>query len=73
MALLAQPLFRRRLGLGGVASVVLVLAAIGGGLSGPAVRYQARLAWLFVFAPTAVALAAPVRSIRQTVKRRQAA
>lgn len=50
VALLALPLFRRRLDLGGVASVVLVLAAgmgnaaITGGLSGPAVRYQARLA-----------------------------
>jgi hypothetical protein len=80
VALLALPvLFRRRLGLGGVALVVMVLAAgvgnaaITGGLSGPAVRYQARLAWLFVFAPAAVALAAPVPSIRQTVKRRQAA
>jgi len=48
-------------------------AAITGGLSGPAVRYQARLAWLFVFAPAAVALAAPGLSVRQAVKQRQAA
>jgi hypothetical protein len=58
LALLALPaLLRRRLGFAGVALIVLVLAAaagnaaITGGLSGPAVRYQARLAWLFAFAP----------------------
>ena len=46
-------------------------AAITGGLSGPAVRYQARLAWLFAFAPAALLLAAPARaSIGQAVKRR---
>lgn len=81
LALLALPvLLRRRLDLAGVALVVLVLAAgvgnaaITGGLSGPAVRYQARLAWLFVFAPAAIALAVPAGlSVRQTVKRRQAA
>ena len=66
LALLVLPVvFRRRLGLPGVSLAVLVLAAslgnaaITGGLSGPAVRYQARLAWLFVFAPAAVLLAAP--------------
>lgn len=68
---------RRRLGLAGVALIVLVLAAavgnaaITGGLSGPAIRYQARLAWLFAFAPAALALAA--LSVRQTIKGRQAA
>ena len=46
-------------------------AAITGGLSGPAVRYQARLAWLFAFAPVALVVAAPAgASIRQAVKRR---
>lgn len=78
LALLALPLLlRRRLDLAGVALVVLVLAAavgnaaITGGLSGPAVRYQARLAWLFAFAPLALALAAPAgASVRQAVKRR---
>lgn len=80
VALLALPIaLRRRLGLPGVALVVLVLAAgignaaITGGLSGPAVRYQARLAWLFAFAPAALALAAPGLSIRQAIDRRQAA
>jgi hypothetical protein len=81
VALLALPvLLRRRLGLAGIALVVLVLAAgignaaVTGGLSGPAVRYQARLAWLFVFAPVAVALAAGASvSVRQSVKGRQAA
>jgi hypothetical protein len=81
LALLVVPLLlRRRLGLAGVALVVLVLAAglgnaaITGGLSGPAVRYQARLAWLFVLAPAAVALAAPgLSSVRQSVEQRQAA
>ena len=80
LALLAAPmLLRHRLSLAGVALVVLVLAAgvgnaaITGGLSGPAVRYQARLAWLFAFAPAALALAAPTLSVRQPVKRRQAA
>ncbi len=78
LALLAAPaLFRRRLGLAGVALVALVLAAavgnaaITGGLSGPAVRYQARLAWLFAFAPAALALAA--LSVRQAVQDRQPA
>ena len=78
LALLVLPaLLRRRLGFAGVALVVLVLAAaagnaaITGGLSGPAVRYQARLAWLFAFAPAALALAA--LSVRQTVEDRQAA
>jgi hypothetical protein len=82
LALLALPaLARRRLGLAGVALIVFVLAAgvgnaaITGGLSGPAVRYQARLAWLFAFAPAALALAAPAAaaSVRQPVKQRQAA
>lgn len=81
LVLLALPLLlRSRLGLAGVALAVLVLAAgignaaITGGLSGPAVRYQARLAWLFVFAPAALALAAPAAlSIRQPIKGRQAA
>lgn len=80
LALLALPLvLRRRIGLAGLALVVLVLAAavgnaaITGGLSGPAVRYQARLAWLFAFAPAALALAAPALSIRQAIKRRQTA
>ena len=80
-ALVAVPvLLRRRLGVAGAALVVLVLAAgvgnaaITGGLSGPTPRYQARLAWLFVFAPAAIALAAtPGVSIRQAVERRQAA
>jgi hypothetical protein len=78
LALLALPaLLRRRLGFADVALVVLVLAAaagnaaITGGLSGPAVRYQARLAWLFAFAPAALALAA--LSVRQAVEDRQAA
>jgi hypothetical protein len=49
-------------------------AAITGGLSGPAVRYQARVAWLFAFVPLALALAAPAAlSVRQSIKRRQAA
>jgi hypothetical protein len=76
--------FRRRLGLPGVSLAVLVLvaslgnAAITGGLSGPAVRYQARLAWLFVFAPAAVLLVAPAAarhrlSVRDPIKRRQPA
>ena len=81
LALLALPVvFRRRLSLAGVALVVLVLAAavgnaaITGGLSGPAVRYQARVAWLFAFVPLALALAAPAAlSVRQSIKRRQAA
>ncbi len=80
LALFVVPLLlRRRLGLAGAALVVLVLAAgvgnaaITGGLSGPAVRYQARLAWLFVFAPGALALAAPGLSVRHAVKGRQAA
>lgn len=80
LALLAVPvLLRRRLGSAGAALVVLVLAAgvgnaaITGGLSGPTPRYQARLAWLFAFAPAAVALAAPGLSVRQAVERRQAA
>jgi hypothetical protein len=78
LALLALPVvLRRRLGLAGVALVVLVLAAavgnaaITGGLSGPAVRYQARLAWVFAFAPLALALAAS--SVGQPVKRRHTA
>ena len=81
MVLLAVPaVSRRRLGLAGFGLVVLVLAAgignalITGGLSGPAVRYQARLAWLFAFAPLALVLAAPAAlSVRQAVKRRHAA
>ena len=80
LALLVVPLLlRRRLGSAGAALVVLVLAAgvgnaaITGGLSGPTPRYQARLAWLFAFAPAAVALAAPGLSVRQAVERRQAA
>jgi hypothetical protein len=80
MALLLVPVVgRRRLGLAGVGLVVLVLAAgigaITGGLSGPAVRYQARLAWLFAFAPMALALAAPsaAPSVGQAVDRRRAA
>ena len=78
LALIAlSALLRRRLGFAGVALVVLVLAAavgnaaITGGLSGPAVRYQARLAWLLAFAPAALALAA--LSVRQAVEDRQAA
>jgi hypothetical protein len=62
LALLALPLLRRRLGidLPGLALGLFVLtaalgnAAITGGLSGPAHRYQARLAWLFAFTPAAV-------------------
>ncbi len=81
LALLAVlVLLRRRLGLAETSLVVLVLAAtignaaITGGLSGPTARYQARIAWLFVFAPVAVALAAPAaRSVRQPVERRHAA
>jgi hypothetical protein len=85
LALAVLPaLFWRRFGVAGVALALLVLAAaignaaITGGLSGPAVRYQARLAWLFVFAPAALALAAPAAasgaaSVRQAIKRRQAA
>jgi len=52
------------LGFPGMALAALVLAAalgnaaVTGGLSGPAERYQARLAWLFAFAP-AVLLAVP--------------
>jgi hypothetical protein len=67
-------LLRRRLGFAGVALIVLVLAPPAAtppspaGLSGPAVRYQARLAWLFAFAPLALALAA-----RQSVKRSRSA
>ena len=80
LALVVVPLLlRRRLGLAGAALVVLVLAAgvgnaiITGGLSGPTPRYQARLAWLFAFAPAGIALAAPGLSVGQAVKRRQAA
>ena len=61
------PLLRRdRLGRPEVALVLFVLAggvgnaAITGGLSGPAVRYQARLAWVFVLVPGAL-LAVPRR------------
>ena len=73
LALVVLPvvaLRRRRFSLGLVALVVFVLAAaignaaITGGLSGPAVRYQARLAWLFVFAPAAL-LIAPAASVRR--------
>jgi hypothetical protein len=42
-----------------VGAAAVANAAVTGGLSGPAERYQARLAWLFVFTPAAVLLAAP--------------
>ena len=47
-------------------------AAITGGLSGPAIRYQARLAWLFVLAPAAL-LMPPAASVRRPAERREAA
>lgn len=55
------PWRRRRARLAGIALCAFVLAAIPAnalitaGLSGPAPRYQARLAWLFVLAPALVA------------------
>ncbi|MBX6747379.1 MAG: hypothetical protein IRY87_35565, partial [Acetobacteraceae bacterium] len=65
LALLGLLLFRRRvLGFPGAALAIFVLAAalgnamITGALSGPAERYQARLAWLFAFTP-AVLLTMP--------------
>jgi hypothetical protein len=53
---------RRALGLPRFAFATFVLAAalgnaaVTGGLSGPAERYQARIAWLFVLAPALLAL-----------------
>jgi hypothetical protein len=69
LGLLAVPLLRgRALGRPGAALVLFVLAgalgnaAITGGLSGPAVRYQARLAWVFALVPGAL-LAMPRRDL----------
>ncbi len=61
---------RRAIGLPGAALAAFVLvaalgnAAVTGGLSGPAHRYQARLAWLFVLAPAL--LAAPPLLVRRS-------
>jgi len=58
----------RRLGLPSAAFGLFVLAAavgnatIAGGLSGPAERYQARIAWLFAFAPSVLVAPALRRS-----------
>jgi hypothetical protein len=87
--LLALPvvllLRRRQIGLAEVAFGLFVLAAslgnaaITGGLSGPAIRYQARLTWIFVLAPAAlVAVPTPAAqrrrsSVGQPVQRPDAA
>jgi hypothetical protein len=69
---------RRRRGLAKLALALFILAAaagnaaVTGGLSGPAIRYQARLAWLFVLAPAALLLPS-VASVRRPVERRETA
>ena len=76
--LVVLPMRLRRRGLTKLALALFVLAAaignaaITGGLSGPATRYQARLAWLFVLAPVAL-LTPPAASVRRPTERRETA